>query len=184
MASKKNRLVWIDLEMTGLDPKKCTILEIGTIVTDSQLEVIEEGPVFAIHHPDRVLDGMEAWSRHHHGKSGLTAACRRSTVSLKQAERETLRFIKSHCKAQTAPLCGNTVWQDRRFLVKYMPEVERYLHYRVVDVSSVKELVERWYPEEAFKGRPKKFKAHRVLDDIRASIEEMRFYRSRFFVPV
>ena len=121
---KVNNLVWLDLEMTGLDPKKCTILEIGVIVTDSNLEIIEEGPCIAIHHPKKVLEGMEAWSRFHHRKSGLTEECHKSKISLKKAEEAALKFVKVHCKEKTAPLCGNTIWQDRRFMVKYMPKLE------------------------------------------------------------
>lgn len=178
---KKDRLVWIDLEMTGLDPAKCTVLEIGAIVTDGELDVVAEGPSFAIHHSEKILRGMEPWSKHHHKKSGLTGECRASRVSMRKAEDETLAFLKKHCVERTAPLCGNTVWQDRRFLVKYMPRLERFLHYRVVDVSSVKELVSRWYPEDHKMPRQKN-QSHRVMDDIRESIEEMRFYRRKVFV--
>jgi oligoribonuclease len=179
---KKDNLVWIDLEMTGLDPKKCTILEIGCIITDSELNLIAEGPSIAIRHSEKVLKGMEAWSKHHHGKSGLTKECRQSKISLKKAEEEVLKFVKSHCKEKSAPLCGNTIWQDRRFLVRYMPKLEQYLHYRVVDVSSVKELVVRWYSED-FKMPREKKQSHRVQDDIRESIEELKYYRSKVFIP-
>lgn len=179
---KKDNLVWVDLEMTGLDPKKDTILEIGCIVTDSRLEIVAEGPSIAIHHPEKTLKGMEAWSRVHHGKSGLTEECRKSCVSLRQAERAVLGFVKEHCKERTAPLCGNTIWQDRRFLVKYMPALEKYLHYRVIDVSSVKEIVVRWYPARFKMPRPKK-QSHRVLEDIRESVEELRYYRGKVFIP-
>ena len=177
---KKTNLVWLDLEMTGLDPKKCVILEIGAIVTSSQLEVISEGPEIAIHHSDKVLNSMEAWSRRTHGKSGLTKACRVSTVSLKKAEEAVLDFVETHCKPKTAPLCGNTIWQDRRFLVKYMPRLESYLHYRVIDVSSLKELVGRWYPEDHKMSRLKK-QTHRVMEDIRESLDELRYYRNKVF---
>lgn len=178
---KKDRLVWLDLEMTGLDPKKCTILEIGAVITDSQLNVIAEGPAIAIRHSERTLKGMEPWSRFHHKKSGLTQACRESKVPLKAAEKMVLDFIKAHCKERTAPLCGNTIWQDRRFLVKYMPKLESYLHYRVIDVSSIKELASRWYPESHKMPRQKN-QTHRVADDIRESIEELRHYRRKVFV--
>ncbi len=174
-------LVWMDLEMTGLDPKTCTILEIGVIVTNGELEVIEEGPAIAIRHSDKVLDGMEAWSRYHHRKSGLTQSCRESKIRLKKAEDLTLGFIQKHCKKKSAPLCGNTIWQDRRFLVKYMPKLEEYLHYRTIDVSSIKELVSRWYPKDHAMPRPKK-QTHRVMDDIRESIDELRHYREKVFV--
>ncbi len=137
---KSIRLVWVDLEMTGLDPRKCVILEIAAIVTDNELNIIAESPVIAIKHSDKVLDGMEAWSRFHHKKSGLTAECRASKIRLKKAEEIILGFVRTHCPPRSSPLCGNTIWQDRRFLVKYMPKLEAYLHYRVVDVTSFKEI--------------------------------------------
>jgi len=178
---KSGNLVWLDLEMTGLDPKSCTVLEIGTIVTDGDLNLIAEGPSIAIHHSEKTLRSMEAWSRHHHKKSGLTDECRASKISLKKAERLVLDFVKEHCKEKAAPLCGNTVWQDRRFLVKYMPKLEAYLHYRVVDVSSIKELVVRWYPEDHKAPRLKQ-QTHRVRADILESIDELRHYRDKVFV--
>ena len=174
-------LVWLDLEMTGLDPKKCTILEIGAIVTDSELNLIEEGPMLVIHHSEKRLASMEAWSKYHHRKSGLTQSCRESKFSMKKAEETVLKFIRSHCHIKTAPLCGNTIWQDRRFLVKYMPTLESYLHYRTIDVSSVKELAQRWYPAD-YKMPREKNQTHRVMDDIHESIEELRFYRKKMFV--
>ena len=179
---KKTNLVWLDLEMTGLDPKTCTILEIGAIITDSELNLVAEGPFIAIHHSEKVLKSMEAWSRYHHKKSGLTDACRASKVSLKKAEAEILNYAKTYCYPRSAPLCGNTIWQDRRFLVKYMPKLESYLHYRVIDVSSVKELVGRWYPADHKMPRLKN-QMHRVADDIRESIEELKFYRDKVFTP-
>ena len=178
---KTDQLVWMDLEMTGLDPKKCTILEIGAVITDNNLEVIEEGPAIAIHHSDKVLNGMEAWSRYHHRKSGLTEACRESKIRLKKAEEIILAFLQKHCKKKSALLCGNTIWQDRRFLTKYMPRLEAYVHYRMIDVSSVKELVSRWYPTDHKMPR-EKHQTHRVMDDIRESIEELRHYRKKVFV--
>lgn len=177
----QNNLVWIDLEMSGLELDTCTILEIATIVTDSQLEVIEEGPQLVIHQPDEVLEAMDDWNTRHHGQSGLTEAVRNSEVSMQQAERETLDFIQQHCHRDTAPLCGNSVWQDRRFLAKYMPELEQYLHYRIIDVSSVKEVVRRWYPDEVTP--PSKQQSHRALDDIQESIRELKYYRSTVFAP-
>lgn len=174
-------LVWVDCEMTGLDPKTCTLLEIGAVITDGQLDVVAEGPSIAIHHSDKVLNGMEAWSRFHHKKSGLTQACRESKVSLKKAEQQILHFVQKHCKKQTAPLCGNTIWQDRRFLVKYMPNLEKYLHYRIVDVSSIKQLVKHWYPADHAMPREKK-QTHRVTDDILESIDELRHYRKKVFI--
>ena len=167
--------------MTGLDPKRCTILEIGVIITDNQIELIEESPSIPIHHNHKVLHSMELWSQSHHKRSGLTEECEASKIRLKQAEKLVLKFIERHCVERTAPLCGNTVWQDRRFLVKYMPNLESYLHYRTIDVSSIKELVHRWYPVY-YKMPHKKRKAHRVMDDIRESIEELRFYRQTVFV--
>ena len=180
MPSQDN-LVWIDLEMSGLDVDSCRILEIATIVTDSQLEIIDEGPELVIHQPDEVLDAMDEWNTTHHGESGLTEAVRDSSVSTKDAQRQTLKFIAEHCHRDTAPLCGNSVWQDRRFLARYMPRLEAYLHYRIIDVSSVKEVVKRWYPDELTP--PVKGQSHRALDDIRESIEELKYYRSTVFVP-
>lgn len=180
MASQNN-LVWIDLEMSGLEVETDTILEIATIVTDSQLKVIDEGPELVISQPDEVLDGMDEWNTRHHGASGLTEAVRESELTMKAAERQTLDFIARHCHRDTAPLCGNSVWQDRRFLAKYMPKLEAYLHYRIIDVSSVKEVVRRWYPDEV--SPPSKQQSHRALDDIRDSIRELRYYRSEVFVP-
>lgn len=179
---KSTNLVWVDLEMTGLDPKTCTILEIGAIITDSELNVIAEGPFIPIHHGKKVLSSMEEWSKYHHKKSGLTDECTGSKISLKKAEAEVLKFVKEHCKERTAPLCGNTIWQDRRFLVKYMPRLESYLHYRVIDVSSLKELVERWYGKHHKMPRDKK-QTHRVREDIRESIDELRYYRKKFLIP-
>ncbi|RDV36690.1 oligoribonuclease [Bradymonadaceae bacterium TMQ3] len=180
MASDRN-LVWVDLEMTGLDPKTCTILEIATIVTDSQLQIVAEGPNLVIHHSDEVLDAMDAWNTEHHGKSGLTAAVKASKLTLAQAEAQTLAFVQEHCGPKSAPLCGNSIWQDRRFLAEYMPRLEDYLHYRIIDVSSVKEVVRRWYPAGVAMP-PRKEQSHRALDDIKDSIEELKFYRSEVFV--
>jgi oligoribonuclease len=181
--SRRDRLVWIDLEMTGLDPKTCTILEIGVVITDNALEVVAEGPAIAVRHGDGALRSMETWSRHHHQKSGLTGECRRSKISLKKAEALILDFIKTHCAEKASPLCGNTTWQDRRFLVKYMPRLESYLHYRTIDVSSVKELVRRWYPAD-YRMPHRKDQTHRVLNDIYESIEELKHYRSKVFIPI
>ncbi len=180
MASQHN-LVWIDLEMTGLDVDACTILEIATLVTDAQLNIIAEGPQLVIHHDDQVLDAMDEWNTRHHGESGLIDAVKRSTLTMAQAEKKTLAFIRQHCHRDTAPLCGNSIWQDRRFLGRYMPTLEDYLHYRVIDVSSIKEVVKRWYPDSY--RNEKKQGTHRALDDIRESIEELKHYRSKVFVP-
>jgi oligoribonuclease len=168
----------MDLEMSGLDPERCTILEIATIVTDGELEVIAEGPDLVVHHEDAVLDAMDEWCTKHHGASGLTAAVRASTVSLAEAEARTLEFVAQHTAKNAAPLCGNTIYQDRRFLVRHMPALEAHLHYRLVDVSTIKELSRRWYPDVR---PPSKGDSHRALDDIRESIAELRFYRQHVF---
>jgi oligoribonuclease len=171
-------LVWIDLEMSGLDPERCAILEIAVIVTDSDLTIVAEGPDIIVHQDDAVLDAMDDWCTTHHGKSGLTAAVRASTVSLGDAEQRCLEFLKRHTEAGTSPLCGNSVWQDRRFLVGHMPELDGFLHYRLIDVSTVKELVKRWYPDLQ---PPRKAETHRALEDIRESIGELRLYRDTVF---
>jgi oligoribonuclease len=179
MAPSDTSLVWMDLEMSGLDPDRSTILEIATIVTDSDLQVLAEGPVLAIHQPTTVLDAMDDWNREHHAASGLTARVCASSLSMADAERATLDFIKAHCAERSSPLCGNSIHQDRRFLSRYMPRLDNYLHYRNVDVSTVKELVRRWYPNGP--QPPEKKHAHLALDDIRESIAELRFYRQHVF---
>lgn len=171
-------LIWLDLEMSGLDPETCHILEIATIITDSDLKVVAEGPDIVVHQPDAVLDAMDAWCTEHHGTSGLTAQVKASTVSLAAAEAQTLAFVREHCSPRSSPLCGNTIGQDRRFLVPYMPELSGFLHYRSIDVSSLKELCRRWYPDL---GELPKRESHRALDDIRESIAELRFYRENVF---
>lgn len=175
----KSFLIWLDLEMTGLDPDRHTILEIGTAITDNSLKVLAEGPAIAIHHPEAVLKNMDSWCIEHHGKSGLTEKCRASRVSMAQAEERTLMFLKKHLKPDALPLCGNSIGQDRRFLIKYMPKLNAFFHYRNVDVSSIKELVHRWYPRSSY--APEKKKSHLVLDDIRESIEELKHYRRAVF---
>ncbi len=180
MAKKSELMVWIDLEMTGLEPDECTIIEIATIITDGDLEVVATGPNLAIHQPDEVLEAMDEWNTTHHTESGLVARVRSSEVDLAEAQRRTLDFVKMYVKAKKAPLCGNTIGQDRRFLRAYMPDLEDYLHYRSVDVSSIKELVKRWYPKS--KLPPKKKAAHLALDDIIESIAELRYYREHIFV--
>lgn len=179
MPPKSSNLVWMDLEMTGLEPDRDTILEIATIVTDGDLNVLAEGPVFAIHHTKSELDAMDPWCVEHHGSSGLTKRCLESNTLLADAEKATLGFVRSWVPEGVAPLCGNSIHQDRRFLVKYMPLLNDYLHYRIVDVSSVKELVQRWYPAE-FRHFSKK-KSHLALDDVRESIQELAEYRKLFF---
>lgn len=171
-------LVWIDLEMTGLDPESCRILEIASVVTDGDLNVLAEGPDLIVHQSDAILDAMDEWNTRHHGDSGLTAASRASAIHEIEAERQTLVFLAGHVGVNASPLCGNSVGQDRQFLRRYMPALEAFLHYRNVDVSSIKELVRRWYPSL---GVPSKKKAHRALEDIHESIAELRFYRGSIF---
>lgn len=171
-------LVWIDLEMSGLDPDEDVILEIATIVTDGDLELVAEGPNLVVHQPDSVLEAMDEWNTRHHGESGLTERVRNSEIGTREAERRTLEFLEEHVEPDSAPLCGNSVYQDRRFLYRYMPDLEEFLHYRNVDVSSIKELVDRWYDDAE---PPEKETRHRALDDIRESIQELRFYRDRVF---
>ena len=172
-------LVWMDLEMTGLDPDRDTILEIATIITDSDLNILHEAPVMAIHQPEEVLARMDPWCVEHHGSSGLTQRVKNSKVTMSEAEEATLAVIQKFCPEKVAPLCGNSIHQDRRFLVRYMPRINGYLHYRMVDVSSVKELVARWYPEDI---RPNtKNPTHLASDDVRESIAELSYYRQRVF---
>jgi oligoribonuclease len=176
-------LVWMDLEMTGLDHTSDRIVEIATIVTDDELTVIAEGPDLVIHEPEDVLARMDPFVLDMHTRSGLLPAIRESTVDLATAGAATLAFIREHVpQAGTVPLCGNSIGTDRRFLATYLPEIETHLHYRSIDVSSVKELVRRWYPRVR-QERPQKTGQHRALDDIRDSIEELRYYRQRVFVP-
>ena len=174
-------LVWLDLEMTGLIIATDVILEIACVITDGNLNVIAEGPSFIIHQPEEKLAAMGKWCQDHHGKTGLTNAVRASTITLEQAELETLAFIKKYCPIHTAVLAGNTVWQDRNFLDKYMPSIVNYLHYRIVDVTAIKELVKRWYPQDK-NIEFKKSDRHRALSDVYESIEELRHYRRSFFI--
>jgi oligoribonuclease len=174
-----DNLIWIDLEMTGLDPERDRIIEIATIVTDKELNVLAEGPVLAIHQPESVLDAMDEWNTSHHGQSGLTQRVKDSAISEQEAEAQTVAFLEQWVSKGKSPMCGNSVCQDRRFLVKHMPQLEAYFHYRHIDVSTVKELTRRWQPE-VLQDFTKKG-AHLALDDIRESIEELRFYRERVF---
>lgn len=176
----QTNLVWIDLEMTGLDAGHDTILEIATIITDNQLNILAQGPSQVIHHSDETLALMDAWNQKHHGKSGLIDAVRSSSVSMLAAEDAALTFIQAYCKKNTAPLCGNSVWQDRIFIKKYMPRLEDYLHYRIIDVSSIKEAIKRWYPESPYANFVKA-ENHRAMEDIIQSIEELKHYRTYFF---
>ncbi len=176
-------LVWIDLEMTGLDVSREQILEIATIVTNAELEIVGEGPDLVLHRTDAELDAMDAWNTEHHGKSGLTTRSRASTITTEDAAAQTLAFLESvGVKANASPLAGNSIHQDRVFLAKYMPQIEKHVHYRNVDVSTIKELVRRWMPA-VYAERPTKKSTHRALDDIKESIDELRFYRSRAFRP-
>jgi oligoribonuclease len=176
-------LVWMDLEMTGLDPAKNVIVEIATLITTDDLEIVAEGPDLVVHQPEEALALMEPIVVDMHTKSGLLDSIRASTISLEDAGAATLEFIKTHVpEARKVPLCGNSIGMDRRFLDTYLPEIENWLHYRSIDVSSVKELVRRWYPA-INSSRPFKQGSHRALDDIRESISELRFYRERVFVP-
>jgi oligoribonuclease len=180
----KNVLVWMDLEMTGLDPAKNVIVEIATLVTDDDLNIVAEGPDLVVHATDEQLAVMEPVVVEMHTKSGLLDQIRASTITLEDAGAQTLEFIKQHVpQARSVPLCGNSIGMDRRFLDAYLPEIEQYLHYRSVDVSSVKELVRRWYPQVLNSIRNKQG-THRALDDIRESVIELRHYREHVFVPV
>jgi oligoribonuclease len=181
MADRKTNLIWIDLEMTGLDTFEDEIIEIATIVTDSQLELVAEGPVLAIHQPDEVLDGMDEWNTRQHGKSGLTQRVRDSKLTMQEAERLTLDFLAQHVDAGVSPMCGNSICQDRRFMARLMPQLEEFFHYRNLDVSTLKELGRRWAPQ--LTAGFKKDSSHLAMDDIRDSIKELQYYREHLFKP-
>ena len=174
----RDALIWIDLEMTGLKPDSDTIIEIATLVTDSSLQLIAEGPVLAIHQDDATLARMDEWNQRQHGGSGLIARVRASTITLAEAERQTLEFLAQHVESGASPMCGNSICQDRRFMARLMPKLEAFFHYRNVDVSTIKELCRRWRPEliAGFK----KHQLHTALADIRESVEELRYYRQHF----
>ncbi|HEX5062161.1 MAG TPA: oligoribonuclease [Kofleriaceae bacterium] len=175
-------LVWLDMEMTGLDPDRERIIEVATILTDGQLNEIATGPELVIHQSDEILAAMDDWNKSHHGASGLTERVRTSTVTDAQAEQQTIEFINAHVPAKDRPvLAGNSIHQDRRFIRRYMPALEKRLHYRMVDVSTIKELARRWYPQLIAKQKAKK-ETHRALDDIRESIDELRFYKQHVFI--
>jgi len=175
MPQNPNNLIWIDLEMTGLDTQNDVIIEIATVVTDSELNTLAEGPVLAIHQSDEILNAMDEWNTKQHGNSGLTERVKNSTINEAEAEQQTIEFLRQYVPANASPMCGNSICQDRRFLARCMPALENYFHYRNLDVSSVKELAKRWAPE-VFKGFSKE-SSHLALDDIRDSIAEMKYYR-------
>ena len=171
-------LVWVDMEMTGLNPDTDRIIEVAVVVTDPNLNILAEGPVFAIHQPDEILDGMDAWNKGTHGRSGLIDKVKASTVTEAQAEQQILDFVAKYAPKGSTPMCGNSIGQDRRFLVKYMPKLEAFFHYRNVDVSTLKELAKRWRPEvyNSFKKQQK----HTALADVHESIDELAHYREHF----
>ncbi len=175
MRPDPNNLIWIDMEMTGLQPESDRIIEMALLVTDSELRTVAESPVWVIHQPDEVLDGMDSWNKGTHAKTGLIAKVRASPLVEAQAEAQALAFLAMHVPANASPMCGNSICQDRRFLARWMPRLEAYFHYRNLDVSTLKELVRRWKPEAA-KGFSKEGK-HEALADILESIEELKFYR-------
>ncbi|WP_293266828.1 oligoribonuclease [Neptunomonas sp.] len=177
--SRKDNLIWIDLEMTGLDPDTDYIIEIATIVTDANLNVLAEGPSLVIHQPEMVMDNMNEWCVKQHGKSGLTQRVHESNVTEREAEQQTIAFIAEYVDKGASPICGNSIGQDRRFLHRYMPELENYFHYRNLDVSTIKELARRWKPE--LLSNFKKQGSHLAMDDIRDSIAELQHYRANFF---
>ena len=173
-----DNLIWIDLEMTGLDPDNDVIIEIATIVTDAELNVLAEGPSLAVKQPDALLDGMDEWNTRQHGQSGLTQRVRDSQISAAEAERQTIAFLADWVPERQSPMCGNSICQDRRFLYRGMPALEKYFHYRNLDVSTLKELASRWAPE--VKNGFKKQSSHLAMDDIRDSIAELQHYREHF----
>ena len=180
MSKKSQRLIWIDLEMTGLDADRCHILEIATVVTDGDLEVVAEGPNLVVHQDDASLATLSEWSRERFTASGLLDRVRASAIDLVEAETLTLAFVMDHCRPGKSPLCGNSVHTDREFLRRGMPRLHEFLHYRNIDVSSVKEIVRRWYPKRY--DPPKKSGSHEALADIRESVRELAYYRKTFFV--
>jgi oligoribonuclease len=178
--AQKDRLIWIDLEMTGLKPERDSIIEIATVVTDRDLNVVADGPELAVHQSEAVLAQMDEWNQRQHGGSGLLARVRASRVSIAEAERQTLTFLGAHVAATTSPMCGNSICQDRRFLARSMPALEAFFHYRNVDVSTLKELAARWHPQ--LSATLVKRSAHLARADIYESIAELRFYRERLFI--
>jgi oligoribonuclease len=181
MPQDQNHLVWIDMEMTGLDPDRDRIIEVALVVTDSQLVTVAEAPVLVVRQSDAVLDGMDEWNKSTHGRSGLIDRVKASQLGEADVEERMLAFLADHVPQRASPMCGNSICQDRRFLARYMPRLEAYFHYRNLDVSTLKELVKRWKPEIA-KGVVKRGK-HEALADIHESIEELRYYRETFIRP-
>ncbi len=178
MSQDKTHLIWIDMEMTGLDPDRDRVLEIAAIITDKNLELVAQGPVLVVHQPDAVLQAMDKWNQSTHGKSGLIDRVRASTLTEVEAARQMISFLRKHVPIRTSPMCGNSICQDRRFLARHMPELEAYFHYRNLDVSTLKELAGRWRPE--LKDGFKKANNHTALADILESIEELKYYREHF----
>ncbi|MDH5191593.1 MAG: oligoribonuclease [Gammaproteobacteria bacterium] len=178
MSQDANNLIWIDLEMTGLDSDNDKIIEIATIVTDSELNILAEGPMIAIHQPDEIMDGMDEWNTKQHGGSGLTKRVKESSINEAEAERLTIEFLREYVPEGKSPMCGNSICQDRRFLYRNMPDLEKYFHYRNLDVSSLKELAARWSPK-VYKGFSKN-SSHLAMDDVKDSIDELKYYREHF----
>ncbi len=178
MAQNQNNLIWVDMEMTGLVPETDHIIEVAIVITDADLNTVAESPVLVVHQPESVLDGMDAWNKSTHGKSGLIEKVLASTMTDAEVEAKMLEFLKEYVPIRTSPMCGNSICQDRRFMARWMPELEAYFHYRNLDVSTLKELAKRWKPDMA-KG-VKKHGKHEALADIYESIEEMKFYRDNF----
>lgn len=178
MPQDPNRLIWIDLEMTGLRPDADRILEVALVVTDHALDIVAQAPVYVVHQDDAALDGMDSWNKSTHGRSGLIDKVRQATATEAEVEAAALAFLREHVPAKVSPMCGNTICQDRRFLARFMPALEDWFHYRNLDVSTLKELARRWKPE-LIKGIPKEGK-HEALADILESIDELRYYRANF----
>jgi oligoribonuclease len=183
MADKQdNLMVWVDMEMSGLNPATDVVLEVAVLLSNKELEIVAEGPQLIVHQPAELFAKMDSWNQEHHTKSGLWESVLASQVKLQEAEEAVLNFLKLHVGPRQSPLCGNSIAQDRMFLLNHMPHVNEYLHYRMIDVSTIKELVKRWYPGGP--AAPAKTNQHRALDDIRESINELRFYRDQFFVKL
>jgi len=175
-------IIWMDMEMSGLNPETDRILEIAVLVTDGDLKVVAEGPNLVLRQSDEVLDAMDEWNTRHHAQSGLTKRVRESTIDESQASQALLGFLSLHTEKNKAPLAGNSIHQDRRFVARYLPDVEDWFHYRNIDVSTIKELARRWYPKE-YAARPTKKGSHRAMDDLMESIEELNYYRASLFLP-